>query len=126
MHLRLIHKGCFGANSLFCAALCLYSNLKIGSSAAAIYRSTKFNFSVALNTLFIPLTNMNTLLLIASCVEAAMAAYVLVQPAPNLEEWRHHFVDEKVSVAVLLHATTKQDRSKGELSGRITISAGQR
>ena len=40
---------------------------------------------------------MNALLLIASRVEAAVAAYVLVQPAPNLGEWRRHFVDEKVS-----------------------------
>ena len=75
----------------------MYSNLKIGSSAAAVYRSTKFNFNVALNTLFIPLRNMNALLLIASRVEAAVAAYVSVQPAPNLGEWRRHFVDEKVS-----------------------------
>ena len=71
--------------------------MKIGSLAAAIYCSTKFNFNVALNTLFIPLRNRNTLLLIASRVEAAMAAYVLVQPALNLGEWRRHLVDEKVS-----------------------------
>jgi hypothetical protein len=40
---------------------------------------------------------MNALLLITSRVEAAVAAYVSVQPAPNLEEWRRHFEEEKVS-----------------------------
>jgi hypothetical protein len=40
---------------------------------------------------------MNSLLTIASRIEAAVAAYISVQPVPNLEEWKQHFVDEKVS-----------------------------
>ena len=40
---------------------------------------------------------MNTLLTIACRIEAAIAAYILVQPVPNLEEWKRHFRDDKVS-----------------------------
>ena len=55
---------------------------------------------MALNTLFLPLTNMNTLLFIASRIEAAVAAYVSVQPVPNEEEWRHEFMNEQVSAVM--------------------------
>ena len=40
---------------------------------------------------------MYALLLIASRIEAAMAAYISVQPVTNEEEWRRCFEDEKVS-----------------------------
>ena len=40
---------------------------------------------------------MYALLLIASHMEAAMAAYISVQPITNEEEWRRRFEDEKVS-----------------------------
>ena len=57
----------------------------------------KFDFNVALNTLLLSLANMYTLLLIASCIEAAVAAYISVQPITNEEEWRCRFEDKKVS-----------------------------
>ena len=40
---------------------------------------------------------MYALLLIASRIEAAMAAYISVWPVTNEEERRHCFEDEKVS-----------------------------
>lgn len=65
-----------------------------------LHCSTNFNFNVAQNALFLSLTNMNALLFIASRIEAAVAAYILVQPVPNLEEWRCAFVDEQVSAVM--------------------------
>ena len=55
---------------------------------------------MALNALFLPLTNMNALLFITSRIEAAVAAYVLVQPVPNEEEWRREFMNEQVSAVM--------------------------
>jgi hypothetical protein len=43
------------------------------------------------------LTNMQSLLEIASRVEAAVASYKSVMPVTDVEEWRRRFDQEKVS-----------------------------
>jgi hypothetical protein len=43
---------------------------------------------------------MDSLLKIASRVEAAVEAYSAVKPVSNLEEWKWHFDDEKVSATL--------------------------
>jgi hypothetical protein len=40
---------------------------------------------------------MASLLIIASRIEAAVASYISVKPAPNTEEWRRYFHIEQVS-----------------------------
>jgi len=44
-----------------------------------------------------PNTLMNSLLTIASRVEAAVEAYGTVKPVSNLDKWRQHFNEERVS-----------------------------
>ena len=43
---------------------------------------------------------MDSLLKISSRVEAAVEAYSAVKPVSNLEEWKRHFDDEKVSATL--------------------------
>jgi hypothetical protein len=43
---------------------------------------------------------MNSLLYIASRIEAAVASYVSVRPVTNPEEWKRKFGEEKVSGAL--------------------------
>ena len=47
--------------------------------------------------------SMNSLLSIAARVEAAVASYVLVQPIPDIGEWRVHFEMKRVSTVFSWH-----------------------
>lgn len=55
---------------------------------------------------------MDTLLKIASCVEAAVEAYGSVKPVSNLDVWRRHFEEEKVSAVSLIRHTLIEPESE--------------
>jgi hypothetical protein len=62
----------------------------------------KFNSNVAmvLNSPFLSQTLWIPLLQIVSHIEVAVLSFKLVKPAPNLEEWKQHFDEEKFSTVI--------------------------
>jgi hypothetical protein len=57
---------------------------------------------------------MDALLLIASRIEAAVSSYKSVAPVPNMEEWKRHFDEERVSALfysyILIPIGTRAER----------------
>jgi hypothetical protein len=52
--------------------------------------------------LFAFINNMNSLLQIASRIEAAVQAYILVKDVTDSAVWKHHFEEERVSAICLM------------------------
>ncbi|KAF8262442.1 hypothetical protein EI94DRAFT_1808759 [Lactarius quietus] len=54
---------------------------------------------------------MNTLLTVASCVEAATASYnLLARPVANKETWRRHFKEERANAGRHFHVLREENR----------------